>query len=224
MNCLLLLASASILLIFIFILLFYSSRFLLTFTVDSLFDKRSLCLVSSSSKHINKNLFPVDLIIWWGLTDLCLIYKPRDRCTINPSTSDPDSFIIPVKRRAKSKKERPEIFLCVSARRRIYEKKKGRMRGEKKKKKTSSLISACMLLLPAGWREKENERARVSLKCTSHMRRLGNSISSSQGERCMSEQIKGKKFITKQTETQEIKQEPKRKRVHKKREFPCRRM
>jgi hypothetical protein len=74
-----------------------------------------------------------------------------------------------------------------------------------------------MLLLPAGWREKENERARVSLKCTSHMRRLGNSISSSQGERCTSEQIKGKKFITKQTETQEIKEEEAKRECAKKR-------
>jgi hypothetical protein len=65
------------------------------------------------TKNRNKNLFLFDLIIWWGLTDLCLIYKPRDRCTINPSTSDPDSFIIPVNRRARRK--RPEIFLCVSS-------------------------------------------------------------------------------------------------------------
>jgi hypothetical protein len=93
-------------------------------------------------------------------------------------------------------------------------------RKKEKKRKTfpsSSLISACMLLLPAGWREKENERARVSLKCTSHMRRLGNSISSSQGERCTSEQIKGKKFITKQTETQEIKEEEAKRECAKKR-------
>jgi hypothetical protein len=49
------------------------------------------------------------------------------------------------------------------------------------------------------------------------MRRLGNSISSSQGERCTSEQIKGKKFITKQTETQEIKEEEAKRECAKKR-------
>ena len=200
----------------VFFFCFILSSLVLTFTVDSfsLFDKRQalplLC--------INKKTFAFDLIIWWGLTDLCLIYKPRDRCTINPSTSDPDSFIIQVKREGNKEEETRNfsVRVCKRMKTEIKKKKKKKAGWETKKKKSFyflllSFLLACFSFRPAR-EKKENEKARGSLKCTSHMRRLGNSISSSQGERCVSEQIKGsKKFITKQTETYTMKKRNKTK-------------
>jgi hypothetical protein len=58
------------------------------------------------------------------LTDLCLIYKPRDRCTINPSTSDPDSFIIQVKREGNKEEETRNFSVRVCKRMKTEIKKK----------------------------------------------------------------------------------------------------